>query len=436
VPGFPGAKAHSNLGTVLTAQGKLNEAITAYREAINVQPDLTLPYLGLGNALTRQKKLGEAAAVLKKALDLDPHFAAAWTTLGLVLKEQGKPDEALAATNRSLAIDPKDAAPWSNLGHLRKGKQDLAGAIEAYKKALEIDAQLPEAWDGLGTALLFQKDYAGAVAAHQKAVQIDATKAVFHLNLGTALSASKDDEGAMRAYRNAIDSDPNDPKPHLFLGGILQRQGRFGEARESYRNSSTLASPNDMFHRMSSARMQVCERLQVLDEKLPGILKGDTQPASAGERLELAQLCVRYKKRYRVAAGLYAGAFAAEAKLAGDLNAHHRYDAACCAALAAAGKGADADADQLDDKDRARLRQQTRDWLAADLALWAKHADHKDARVREVVRKRLRQWQTDVDLAGLREPEALTKLPEAERAGWRKLWEEVEAVEKKAAEQP
>jgi hypothetical protein len=41
----------------------------------------------------------------------------------------------------------------------------------------------------------------------------------------------------------------------------------------------------------------------------------------------------------------------------------YRYNAACCAALAAGGQGKDAD--KLDDKERARLREQACDWLRA-----------------------------------------------------------------------
>jgi hypothetical protein len=37
----------------------------------------------------------------------------------------------------------------------------------------------------------------------------------------------------------------------------------------------------------------------------------------------------------------------------------------------------------------------------------------------------MRRWLTDPDLAGVRGPEALARLPEAERQPWQKLWDEV-----------
>jgi hypothetical protein len=181
-------------------------------------------------------------------------------------------------------------------------------------------------------------------------------------------------------------------------------------------------------------QLHQCESQHALDLKLTEILKSEAHPADADERLELAVFCQRpYKKRYALAARLYAEALDANPALAADPGRGIRYNAGCAASLAGCGKGKDVA--PLDDTDRARLRQQAHGWLAADLVLWTKQADSKDAKIRAGVRKTLQHWQNDPDLAGVRESEALIQLPEAERDAWRKLWAEVAAVDK-AAGQP
>jgi hypothetical protein len=40
----------------------------------------------------------------------------------------------------------------------------------------------------------------------------------------------------------------------------------------------------------------------------------------------------------------------------------------------------------------------------------------------------LKPWQDDPDLAGVREAPALEALPEAERDGWRALWNDVASL--------
>src|SRR5262249_29678241 len=153
------------------------------------------------------------------------------------------------------------------------------------------------------------------------------------------------------------------------------------------------------------------------DDRLPGFLDGKTTPASAAERIELAWLC-SLKRLNRAAARFYEDAFAVEPKLADDQGAAHRYNAACAAALAGCGQGKDTD--KLDDKERARLRRQALDWLRADLETIGRLPDKAadQARSAAEVGKTLRRWQVDTDLAGVREPEALAKLPEAEGRPW------------------
>ena len=49
----------------------------------------------------------------------------------------------------------------------------------------------------------------------------------------------------------------------------------------------------------------------------------------------------------------------------------------------------------------------------------------KDAKARAEVVATLEHWQKDHDLSGVREADALAGLPEAERAEWQALWEQV-----------
>jgi hypothetical protein len=127
---------------------------------------------------------------------------------------------------------------------------------------------------------------------------------------------------------------------------------------------------------------------------------------------------------------LHADAFAADPKLADDLKAAHRYDAACSAAKAAAGQGKDAA--ELDGKVRARLCKQALNWLRADLALHTRQLQTGKPADRAAVPKVLKHWQQDSDLVGLRDAAALARLPAEERAACERLWADVSALLAKA----
>ena len=174
--------------------------------------------------------------------------------------------------------------------------------------------------------------------------------------------------------------------------------------------------------------LRLVQRLIQLDRQLPEILSGKARPQGPGVALERAQFCADYKGQYRAAARFYAAAFA-ETKLADDLPAGHRYNAACAAALAAAGKGADAA--KLDNRERTRLRGQALDWLRADLTTSIDLVEKDKGESRQMIQERLAHWDQDPDLTAVRDDKALAALPEKEREDWRKLWADVAALRKK-----
>src|SRR5215472_12944629 len=71
----------SNLGVVLNDQGKLEEAIAAYRQAIRIKPDFAEAYSNLGNSLSDQGKIDEAIAAYRQAIRIRPDFPEAHSNL-------------------------------------------------------------------------------------------------------------------------------------------------------------------------------------------------------------------------------------------------------------------------------------------------------------------------------------------------------------------
>ncbi len=171
------------------------------------------------------------------------------------------------------------------------------------------------------------------------------------------------------------------------------------------------------------------ERLAALADRFPAVLKGDDRPKDNAERLTLAQMCYN-SKRHAAAARFWAEALEADPKLNDDRQAQYRYNAACAAALAAVGQGKDDP--PPDAAAKAKLRGQALDWLKAELAAWAKVLETGPAPLKAGIAPTLRHWKADPDLASLRDPDALAKLPEAERKEWKALREEVDALLKRA----
>jgi serine/threonine-protein kinase len=428
------AIAHINLGHALHDKKNRDGAIDEYRKAIDLDPKLAQAHYSLGIELYAKNDVAGAIAKYQQAIDCDPGYARAHNNLGVALLAKGNVHGAIDEFHKALDLDPVNAAAHTNLGRALAAKGDVGGAIDEYRKAIDCDAKLANAHFNLGNALRAKGDVKGAIDAYKKAIDCDPKFAPAHYNLGLALAARQDWTGASVAFRQAADLDPRHVYAPVALGHALLEQGRFGEARTATLRGLELLPERDPVRQRTSQQLQQCERLAALDDKkVSAVLSGEAEPADAAERLALAQLCqLHYQRRHAAAARFYADAFAADPRLAADLQQQHRYNAACNAALAAAGQGEDAK--HLPDKARLMLRRQALAWLRDDLAAYARMAQGAEPAGKQLVRERMRHWQQDSDLGSVRDPRALDRLSADERRPWQQLWQDVGSLLKKVEE--
>jgi tetratricopeptide (TPR) repeat protein/tRNA A-37 threonylcarbamoyl transferase component Bud32 len=427
-PDYPDAL--TNLGGVLRQQGKLADAVAACQEALRLQPDHAFAWCNLGNALYAQRKLPEAVEACRKAIRLKSDLPEAHLSLGNALDDLGHFPEAEAAYREALHLKPDYADAHVNLGMAlaRQGKRDAA--VAAFREALRLEPNSPPAHLYLGITLCDQGKSAEALPALREAVRLQPESSQAHYGLGRALAARGQLAEAEAAYRHAIRLRPDYPEAHCNLGLLLKDQGRYAEAVPLLKRGHELGSKNPRWPYPSAGWVRAAEQLLAFDRKLTAVLDGKAEAGGAEERLVFAQLCQHFRRRPAAAARFYAEALAAKPKFAEDRTALHRYNAACAAALAGSGSG---DGDKCDDKERARWRRQALGWLRAELGVWAQSVEKGPPQDRPKVRQALEHWRKDADLAGVRDADALAKLPEAERADWQKFWAEVGALLKRVS---
>ena len=103
------AGAWNNLGNVLLAAGRSDEATQAYERGAQAAPDGTDAALALNNLGTLYRRLGrvsDAEAACRRAIAVRPDFGDAWYNLSLALMAQGKMHEGLLANSRAIALWP------------------------------------------------------------------------------------------------------------------------------------------------------------------------------------------------------------------------------------------------------------------------------------------------------------------------------------------
>jgi tetratricopeptide (TPR) repeat protein len=453
------------LGETLQVAGKPNEAIGYFRIVVALRPQMSAGWNDLGVALAATGQWDEAVENYKKAIKLDLKDSKAHYNLGNALAQQGNLDEAIEQYEKAIEFNPGDSKAHDNLGNVLRKRGRLDEAIKHHKRAVALAPKDPVHHFNLGTALVARQLVGEAIAEFEEAVKLDPKLADAYISLGHALRQKGQVDRALSAYHQAVAADPKLARAHLALGmALFQQMGRFAEAIQALRNGLQLLPEGDPLRPGAMQAIGNCQQFLAVEQKLPAILKGDPRPAGPIERLLLARLCQNYKDLYYAGARFYAGllepspttvlvpaigqaggptalwpvgwtalGMLQSGRLYGtdDPTNHLRYDAARCAALAGNGKGKDAAS--LDGKERARLRQQACNWLREDLAIWTKWAT-RDAKARAQVQVTLLRWQTDADLAGIRDAIALAKLPDPERAAWTKLWQDVESLVAKVSD--
>jgi serine/threonine protein kinase/Flp pilus assembly protein TadD len=355
----------------------------------------------LAHALWIAGAVDRVIPLLREAWQRYPDDFGITMEMGTCLEAVGDED-AIRFLTAAVALRPQSAYAHSRLGGnlLRKGRLDEA--ITEYRAGIR-----------------------------SKDLNYDASN---HYNLGYALKHKGQLDEAIAEYREAIRIKQDHAEAHCNLGDVLEQQGLFADALVYLRRGHELGSKQPTWNYPSAQWVQECERLVELDGKLPAVLSGQKQPADNAERLALAQLCqLPCKKQILTAMRFYTTAFAEEPKLADDLDKQNRYNAACAAAHAGCDQGKDAD--KLDAKERARLRQQALDWLRADLKANGNLIDKSADKASSLILRRMQHWLQDIDFAGVRGSESLSKLPDAERREWQKLWEDVETLRQRAAQQ-
>ncbi len=409
----------------------LDEAIRHYMIAVALRPQSPGARNNLSEALRNKGHLDEAIAECREAIRLNKEFAVAHSNLGILLHDKGRLDEAIAEYREAIRINNDFAGAHYNLGNTLMKKGELGEAIAEYRKTIRLRPDSAEGHVNIGIALAKTGRLDEAIGAFREAIHLKNDFAEAHNNLGNALREKGQLDEAIAECREAVRLKKDYAGAHNNLGFAFISKGQFNKAIAEFREAIRL---NKDFA-LARNNLRQAEQMARLDERLPRILEGKDEPKDAAERLAYAWLCQQnYKKRYTAAVRFYSDAFTEEPKLADDLGAQHRYNAACAAALTGCGQGADAD--KLDAKERARLRRQALDWLRADLKAYRQVIEKSADKTGREIAQRMQHWVQDRDFAGVRGTESLAKLPEAERKEWQKLWQEVEKLRQLAAQPP
>jgi tetratricopeptide (TPR) repeat protein len=310
---------------------------------------------------------------------------------------------------------------------------DMAGDPDAALALARLGHQAEPAYWRLTAelgSLLEAKGYTEEALTFQREVVQKAPTAGNYMLLGVALLAKGALAEAEAALKKAVQLKEQLGLAHYYLGHVLLQQGRFAEAKARFCRSRDLGLPKHIALIPPQHCIATLDSWQELERQLPAVLGGEVPPEGARQK-QLAEVC-RLHGHVLASARLSLRALGPSPEPgAGGLDPS-LFNAAQAAIAAGCGQG---DAGDLDESERAHWRQQGRQWLQAELNQWRAFLD-SPTRSAFPAEKALRKRLYQVDLAPVRDADALARLPATEQETWRRYWADLDALLVRFQKQP
>ena len=178
----------TELGSALLQQGKLDEAIGQYQEAIRLKPDYANAHNNLGIAFARKGQTDEAIGQYREAIRLKPDHADAHNGLGVALHKEGQMDEAIRQLQEAIRLKPDHADAHYNLGVALYQQGRAAEAIRQFQGVIRLKPDHAEAHNNLGAALSLKGETDEAIRQFQEALRLKPDYADARRNLDAVLA--------------------------------------------------------------------------------------------------------------------------------------------------------------------------------------------------------------------------------------------------------
>ena len=209
-----------------------------------------------GLQLEKNKQYLDAVAAFREAIDIDPQFADAYGHLGLVQIELKNYLEAIGAFKRQLASTPpepqKQAAIHANLGYAYERSKDLDQAIEEYKKVIELTPNNADAFATLAAAYGEKGLTAEAVNAYQKSLELRPNDKETLRTFGALCRDNNLFVESTHIYEQLYSFDKNDAEAIRSLAWLYLKIESYPKAIEMYRKLLAM-EPENMGERLNLA---------------------------------------------------------------------------------------------------------------------------------------------------------------------------------------
>jgi len=221
------------LGIVQHTRGQLEEAVSFFEKAIELQPDYGDSYSNIAHSLGELGRLEEALGHCNKAIELKPELAGAYNNRGFILRKLGRSRDAVLSYDRAIELAPGFVDAYSNRGNSLVDLGDLEEALRNYEKAIELKPDFPIFYLAIGE---IQRDLGLtdlALNSFEKAIVLDPKTKMASFQKARILRSRKKFVEAKAVLEKAMEWG-TDYLLYNEFGITMSEMQRYYEADENY----------------------------------------------------------------------------------------------------------------------------------------------------------------------------------------------------------
>jgi Flp pilus assembly protein TadD/peroxiredoxin len=215
------AEAHYGLGSVYLKQDKNAEAQASFEQSLILTASYPETQLNARNNLgllaTREGRLDDAIGYFQEALRLDADYWIALENLGNAYRQQRRWEEARAALERAVALRPQDPESNYSLAMVYAQTDETDRAYKYLQTALTLRPNYPEALNNLGVLYLRTRRRDDAVAKFEECIRIAPAFDQAYLNLARVYSLEGKQDQARALLLDLLQQHPGHPQAQQAL---------------------------------------------------------------------------------------------------------------------------------------------------------------------------------------------------------------------------
>ncbi len=223
------------------AQARYREASNSFAKAVIKNAKDPMGHLLFGASLYWEGKVDDAVSEYNEALRLSPDNAMAYQLLGIASGWKGEVIQAQEYFLTANKLDPNKADTHMNLGSTYAVQNQLEKALEHFRRATELAPREPLYHYQLGTLYEALGRDQQAEASFKKALKLFPSYEDAQLSLGVLYEKLGRTQDALKYYKKAVKTKPGDYVARLRYAFLLVRNGEETKARETLEDAFSIS---------------------------------------------------------------------------------------------------------------------------------------------------------------------------------------------------